>query len=98
MQRLLITDLDNTLYNLIDYFGPSFRGMVHALSRETKIDEEILNKNFKQVFLKRESLEYGFAVQELEIFQALPPEQVFKLIELAQAVFKRARQKNLKPY
>ena len=98
MQRLLITDLDNTLYNLIDYFGPSFRGMVHALSRETKIEEEILLNNFKQVFLKRESLEYGFAVQELEITKTLSKENIFTLIKLAQAVFKRARQKNLKPY
>jgi FMN phosphatase YigB (HAD superfamily) len=98
MSKLLITDLDNTLYNLIDYFGPSFRGMVHALSRVTKIDEEIFLKDFKQVFLKRESLEYSFGVQELEVFKTLPKERVFDLIELAQAVFKRARHKNLKPY
>lgn len=98
MQKLLITDLDNTLYNLIDYFGPSFRGMVHALSRESKVDEDILMKNFKKVFLKRESLEYGFAVQELEIFQDLRKERVFELVNLAKSVFKRARDKNLKPY
>ncbi len=98
MQKLLITDLDNTLYNLIDYFGPSFRGMVHALSRETKIEEEILLNNFKEVFLKRESLEYGFAVQELECLQTFTKEDILNLIELARAVFRRARQKNLKPY
>lgn len=98
MRKLLITDLDNTLYNLIDYFGPSFRGMVHALARETKIEEEILLSNFKQVFKQRESLEYGFAVQELEVLKALQREEILKLIKLSQAVFKRARQKNLIPY
>jgi FMN phosphatase YigB (HAD superfamily) len=98
MNKLLITDLDNTLYNLIDYFGPSFRGMVHALSKETKIEEELLLKDFKQVFLKRESLEYGFTVQELSISQTLPPEKVFTLIKLAKGAFKRGRDKHLKPY
>ena len=98
MSKLLITDLDNTLYNLIDYFGPSFRAMVHALSRKTKIEEEVLLSNFKQVFLKRESLEYGFAVQELEIFHSLPPEKMFALIKLAKGAFKRGRDKYLRPY
>lgn len=98
MQKLLITDLDNTLYNLIDYFGPSFRGMIHALSRETKIEENVLLKDFKQVFLDRESLEYGFGVQELNILKSLPPEKMLILIKLAKGAFKRGRDKHLKPY
>lgn len=98
MRKLLITDLDNTLYNLIDYFGPSFRGMVHALSKATQIEEEILLKEFKKVFSKRESLEYGFAVQELSIFSDLSQSEMLRLITLAKKVFKRCRDKNLKPY
>jgi len=98
MRKLLITDLDNTLYNLIDYFGPSFRGMVHALSRKTKIQEEVLLVDFKKVFLKRESLEYGFSVQELDAFKSFSAEEKLSLIKLAKGAFKRGRDKYLKPY
>lgn len=49
---ILITDLDNTLYNWVDYFAPSFRGMVHAISREMNLDEEKIYSGFKEVFKK----------------------------------------------
>jgi FMN phosphatase YigB (HAD superfamily) len=98
MKRLLITDLDNTLYNFIDYFGPSFRGMVHALANKTKLKENEIIQDFKKVYALRGSLEYAFAIQELDLTQDMSEEDVFKLIQLAKAVFSRVRQKNLVPY
>ena len=95
---VLITDLDNTLYNLIDFFGPSFRAMVHALSKTFNIIEEDLIYDFKTVFVKRESLEYSFSVQELELVENLPYEEVFNMIRVAKGAFKRSRDKYLFPY
>ncbi len=59
MKTLLITDLDNTLYNWVDYFAPSFRGMAKALSREMGVSLDGLFEDFKEVFSRRGSLEYS---------------------------------------
>lgn len=95
---VLLTDLDNTIYNWVDFFAPSFRAMVHVLAKETKIEEEAIIKDFKHVYNKRASLEYSFSVQELKIFQKLPKDEVENLIRIAKGTFSRVREKNLKPY
>jgi len=96
--RLLITDLDNTLYNFIDYFAPSFRGMVHALAKNINIPEDELIQQFKKVFANHGSLEHGFAVQELSCVQDKSYEEILGLIKIAKGAYSRVRQKNLEPY
>ena len=98
MQQVLITDLDNTLYNWMDYFAPSFRGMIHALSREMKVEESILYEQFRKVFSKSGSVEYAYSIQELDICRDLSDSEIQKYIELGRGAFRRVRQKNLVPY
>lgn len=95
---LLITDLDNTLYNWVDYFAPSFRAMVHALSRETGMEESELIEDFRSVYARHGSLEYSYTVQELQACQKLPKEEVGRLVKIAKGAFSRTRQKHLRPY
>ncbi|MEW8074125.1 MAG: hypothetical protein AB2794_13295 [Candidatus Thiodiazotropha endolucinida] len=97
-RSLLLTDLDNTLYNFIDYFGPSLRAMVHALSRKYEIDEETLYSELQKVFIKYGSIEYSFTVQELSFYKALADKEKEKAIQLARVAFSRARNKRLQPY
>lgn len=97
-RTILITDLDNTLYNFVDYFGPSFRSMLHALSRMTDISEDVLLDDFQSIFRERGSIEFSFTVQELSCLRALSPEQLGKLIHVARVAFSRTRRKNLQPY
>jgi len=40
--RLLITDLDNTLYDWITYFANSFRAMVKDLATTLDVEEDLL--------------------------------------------------------
>ena len=40
----IILDLDNTLYNWIDLFCPSFRGMRHVYLRELNIPEDSISR------------------------------------------------------
>jgi phosphoglycolate phosphatase len=94
----LFTDLDNTIYNWVDYFAPSFRAMVHVLSRELRVAEEELLLQFKDVYGKQGSLEYAFAVQELTVCRGLAKEEVERLVRLAKGAFSRVREKNLVPY
>ena len=67
-RKLLITDLDNTLYNFIDFYAPAFRGMLHALSKKLNIDEDILKEEYRKVYSIRGSLEYAFSIQEIDLF------------------------------
>lgn len=68
---VIITDLDNTIYDWVDSFAPSFRGMLHALADmwgEGKLDESQLIKEFRILFQKHGTLEYEAQADELPIF------------------------------
>src|SRR6476620_11739895 len=47
------------------------RAMVHALSRESGISEDVLFNDFKHVYSKMGTLEYAFTVQKLPTFHSL---------------------------
>jgi len=98
-KRAVILDLDGTLYSWVDYYGPSFRAMVHALNKILDISEEKLIQSFKKVYEKHNSVEYAFSVQELDIWNELnwSEEQIRDIaIKAARGAFRIARKKNLK--
>jgi FMN phosphatase YigB (HAD superfamily) len=64
-KKLLITDLDNTLYDWVTFFTSSFRGMVEELSKLLGIEEEELLNEFRAVHQKYGNSEQPFAVLEL---------------------------------
>ncbi len=97
-RALLLTDLDNTIYNWIDYFAPSFRAMVHVLSRETGLSESVIIEDFKRVFSRHKSVEYAFSIQELCLCRDRSPAEVLELIRLAKGAFSRVREKRLRAY
>ena len=98
MHKLLITDLDNTLYNWVDYFAPRFRSIVHVIAKQTSIDEETIYTQFKHVFAKYGALEYSFSVQELSLCKNLPVADVERLVNFSKFAFSRTRNKRLIPY
>jgi len=100
-KRALITDLDGTLYNWADFFAPSFRAMIHVLNRITGVDENRLIESFRRVYLEHKTVEYAFAIQELDIWESLkwsPEEIEKKAVKPAWGAFKRVRGKNLRLY
>src|SRR4051812_6260961 len=97
-QHVLLTDVDNTLYNWVDFFAPSFRAMLHVLARECAIHEEELTQQFKDVYVKYGSLEYRYSIQKLSICKDLPRTRVNTLVELGTKVFGTVRSKRLRPY
>ena len=49
MARLLCAfDLDNTLYDFVGFFGPAYRGMLHALSKRSGLSYSVNNIRDKQ--------------------------------------------------
>jgi len=67
--KLLVTDLDNTTYNWIDFYVPSFLAMVQELSRFTGIGEDELKASFKRLHQQHKTSEYTFAIQQLDVLR-----------------------------
>lgn len=95
---LLITDLDNTLYDWARYFARSYRAMVHAVGRRSGISEDQLHLEFKEVYGRHGSLEYPFAIQELASVQKLDLPEMKELVRTGRGAFVRTRRSNLAPY
>lgn len=65
MKKLLITDLDDTLYCWLDFFVPSFYAMLKIVSEITDIDQPILINEYKQLHQKYRTVEYPFLTLKL---------------------------------
>lgn len=98
--RLVVTDMDNTLYSWIDYIVPAVEAMVEAVVRATGFPRIQVIQALKEVYTRHESNEYPFALQESSIFKAFPEFGSFDklIIEPARTAFAHARRKYLVPY
>ena len=65
MKRVLITDLDDTLYSWMDFFIPSFYAMINEVHGITGISKETLIKDYKQIHQKHGNVEHPFSTLEL---------------------------------
>ncbi|WP_052519518.1 HAD family hydrolase [Archangium violaceum] len=100
MIRLVVTDMDGTLYSWIDYIVPAVEALVGSVERSTDWPRIKIVQALKKVYAKYESNEYPFVLQESEIFEAFPEFGSFDklIIEPARTAFKDARKKYLQPY
>lgn len=102
MIKLLITDLDDTLYSWIGFFIPAFYGMVEELSRILKKDKEELLDEYKHIHQKKGSVEYPYATIYLpSVLSAYPNHSQKELLhELDPAFhkFNSIRKKQLQLY
>ena len=102
MIRIVITDLDNTVYNWIDYYAPSFNAMIKELVSLTGIDDRVLRGAFKRVHQKHKTSEYSFSIEELdvlsEINSRLTVGEILKKYEPAIRAFRSMRKKTLRLY
>ncbi len=96
--KLIIFDIDNTLYNFVDFFGPTFRSMVHALANVSKISEEKIIANAKSVYQQAGTLEHQILIRNMPIFSDLPKDTLDKYVITARQAFSRTRKVHLKPY
>lgn len=97
-ERVLLTDVDNTLFSWVDYFAPCFRALVHALSKETGFSEDELYTSFQLVFQTEGTVEYKKAVQRNKLISSLSPTQQERLVGIATVAFGRTMRKRLRPY
>jgi FMN phosphatase YigB (HAD superfamily) len=100
--KLLITDLDNTLYDWVTYFANSFRAMVQELSLTLGVAQETLLDEFKVVHQRYGNSEHPFAMFELPAVRRRFPdasrEQLYAKLEAAIAAFRVGREAHLQLY
>ena len=102
MFRLVICDLDNTLYDWLSYFVPSFYAMVDSVIKTTDWDREKLLDEFRMIHQKHHDSEHPFALLEtesvLQMFQGKDPKISKEYFDSAFHAFNSMRKKELKTY
>jgi FMN phosphatase YigB (HAD superfamily) len=100
--QLVIVDLDNTLYDWVGFYIPSFLAMVRQLSSIAGISESELKASFKRVHEKHKSSEYAFAIEELDVLKArfgeLNTRAIFETYGEAIEAFRETRRQTLHLY
>jgi FMN phosphatase YigB (HAD superfamily) len=100
--RLLICDLDNTLYDWVGYFVPAFYAMVDEAVRITGCDRDRLLDDFRDVHRVREDSEQPYALLDTQMIRDLFPRRSRSEVsrELASAfdAFNAARDRHLQLY
>lgn len=100
--KLIMTDLDNTLYNWVDFYVPSFLSMVKELSSISGIDEDILKASFKRVHERHKTTEYTFSIQELDVLsdqtRSIRDREILRKYATAIKAFRKRRKETLRVY
>jgi FMN phosphatase YigB (HAD superfamily) len=100
--QLVVLDLDNTLYDWVGFYIPSFLAMVRELGNATGVSEAELKFSFKRVHEKYRSSEYAFAIEELDVLKtkvgSLGTRDVFERYGASIEAFRETRRKTLRLY
>lgn len=96
---LVVTDLDNTLYDWFEFWYHSFGALLDRLVADSGIAREVLLREIKQVHERHQTSEYAFLVQELPSLLSLHPGQsIAEIYDDAVHEYRRARKKHLRLY
>jgi FMN phosphatase YigB (HAD superfamily) len=100
--RLVITDLDNTLYDWVTFFAISFEAMADELSRILDLPIEVVYREFKAVHQHYGNSEQPFAILELpsvkKRFSDANREELLELLAAPLRAFNSARKRHLRLY
>lgn len=98
--KLLICDLDNTLYDWVAYFVPSFYAMVDSAVELLKCDREQLLDDFREVHQHYHDAEHPYSLLEtrtvVDHFVGMKRGAIAHALDPAFHAFNKARKKNLR--
>jgi HAD superfamily hydrolase (TIGR01549 family) len=77
---LLITDLDNTLFDWFEIWYRPFTAMLDRLVVESGLGRDFLEKEFQEVHRRHGTSEYAFAIEELPSLIAMHPGQDLTIV------------------
>ncbi len=89
---VVVTDLDNTLFDWVDIWHRSFTAMVTELRRVTGIPHDLLLDEIRAVHRRHGTSEYAFVVEELRCVRETVPSQHWEAtVRAANQARRRAR-------
>lgn len=98
--QLVITDLDNTLYDWYAWFIPAFYAMVDVASNILDVDKEALLDELKSVHVRYHNSEQPFAILETPTVERRLPNATRlerkQFLDSAFVAFKQVRNQNLR--
>jgi phosphoglycolate phosphatase-like HAD superfamily hydrolase len=97
--RVLITDLDNTLFDWLGFWHASFSAMLRRIEMDSGVPSTILRREFREVHQRHGTVEYAFSIEELPSLQRLHPGADLRA-QYATAIeaFRTARREHLRLY
>src|SRR4051812_34801300 len=96
--RLLLVDLDNTMYDWVRFFVPSMIAMAGEICRALSVDEASVLRELRSVYGQHGSVEYAFCVQALPSVARLPVARRRALVNRCRKAFREARSEHLVTY
>jgi FMN phosphatase YigB (HAD superfamily) len=96
---VVITDLDNTLFDWVNVWHASFKAMLDRLAHDSGIAEGVLKSEFKKIHEHYGTSEYAFSIEELPSLRAkFKGQDLRKGFSAAVDDFRAAREANLHLY
>ncbi|MBS4637346.1 HAD family hydrolase [Aeromonas caviae] len=97
MKKVLITDLDNTLFDWFNIWYHSFSAMLNEVSRVSGFSVEELKPQIKEIHQKHGTAEYAFVLEEIPLLKAKygDREAIREVFDSAIHLYRSERKKNL---
>ncbi len=100
--RLLVTDIDNTLFDWVSYYTSSLESMLGFVSKKLGLPYSLLLEEARAVFSSEDSIEYPFVVQSMpsviKFFGADIDRLLEEVVRPSREIFKATASAFLKPY
>lgn len=98
VRQLVITDVDNTLYDFGTYFEAGLTGLVSAAAAALNQPERYIVDTLQEVFTARRSIEYPFPLADFPEAHHMSTEERRDLVRLTSNAFWAQAEAALKPY
>jgi len=96
---VIITDLDNTLFDWVEIWYHSFSALVDRIEKDSNIRREQLLDEIREVHQRHGTSEYAFLIEEIPSLQSMHPNaDLLQIYQPAIDDFRKAREKHLKLY
>jgi phosphoglycolate phosphatase-like HAD superfamily hydrolase len=96
---LVITDLDNTLYDWFEPWYRAFSAFLDRLELDSGIPRQVLIQEIKRIHERHQTSEYAFLLQEIPSLQVLHPgEDVVRIYDQAVHDYSRYRKQHRRLY
>lgn len=99
---LVITDLDNTVYDWVGYYVPSVHRLIEKIEQISGTPRETILEDIRRINRKHGTTEYDFAINELSVLpssdRALSPRALEQKYAPARVAFREAERELLRPY